>query len=82
MPKELVYDAAGMFDVHVGWTPDSDMQVGVVTHGGGDLVKQLTAGDEVDGGFTGVWSTLDRDGVNRLIRVLRRARDSTFGADA
>lgn len=25
---------------------------------------------------------LDRDGINRLIRALRRARDAAFGADA
>jgi hypothetical protein len=31
--------------------------------------------------FTGLWGTLDRDGCNRLIRVLRRARDQTFGRD-
>lgn len=32
--------------------------------------------------YTGVWSTLDRQGVNKLIRVLRRARDAAYGADA
>jgi hypothetical protein len=25
---------------------------------------------------------LDRDGINRLIRTLRKARDAAFGADA
>lgn len=30
---------------------------------------------------TGLWSTFDREDVNRLIRVLRRARDSAFGRD-
>lgn len=29
----------------------------------------------------GLWTTLDRDGINRLIRVLRRARDQAFGRD-
>lgn len=28
------------------------------------------------------YMTLDRNGVNRLIRSLRRARDQAFGADA
>lgn len=32
--------------------------------------------------FTGLWGTLDREGCNRLIRTLRRARDQAFGADA
>lgn len=31
---------------------------------------------------TGFAITLDRDGCNRLIRAIRRARDSAFGADA
>lgn len=31
------------------------------------------------GGFTGFVSTLDRDGINHLIRTLRKARDAAFG---
>lgn len=31
--------------------------------------------------FTGLWGTFDRDGVNRLIRALRRARDQAYGKD-
>lgn len=30
---------------------------------------------------TGAWATLTREGCNKLIRVLRRARDSAFGRD-
>ena len=33
-------------------------------------------------GARGLWTTLDRAGINRLIRALRRARDQAFGADA
>lgn len=33
------------------------------------------------GSFTGVWSTLDRAGCNRLIKAVRRARDAAFGRD-
>lgn len=33
------------------------------------------------GGFMGFVSTLDRDGVNHLIRTLRKARDAAFGKD-
>jgi hypothetical protein len=32
-------------------------------------------------GYSGVWSTLDRYSINRLIRSLRKARDSAFGRD-
>lgn len=32
-------------------------------------------------GYTGVWSTLDRPSVNRLIRVCRNARDRAYGKD-
>lgn len=31
---------------------------------------------------TGFAATLDRDGINRTIRMLRRARDAAFGTDA
>lgn len=30
----------------------------------------------------GFWVDLDRDGINRLIRILRKARDAAYGADA
>lgn len=42
---------------------------------------------EIDGppvaSFTwrGVWADLDREGCNRLIRLLRKARDSAYGRD-
>jgi hypothetical protein len=57
-----------------------------------DRVSNATAGKWLTDGeigvaicsakFTGLWGTLDREGCNRLIRVLRRARDQAFGADA
>jgi hypothetical protein len=31
--------------------------------------------------YYSVWARLDRHGVNRLVRMLRRARDAAFGAD-
>lgn len=31
---------------------------------------------------SGMFATFDRDGINRLIRTLRKARDQAFGADA
>lgn len=38
--------------------------------------------DTNGGDYRGVWTNLDREGCNRLIRLLRRARDAAFGADA
>lgn len=90
MPKETITDLANMYDVQVGWQSGSDVQIGVVTHDGGTIVEWLfpeastgtiTVSDSSPS-FTGLWGTLDREGINRLIRVLRRARDSAYGADA
>lgn len=126
MPKELIRDVAGGFDVRVGWQPDSYVQVGVELsgdevilerlYGNRDVLREvgrtmldaivkldplpLTTDEQVDAAcdatgravleavaaagseeFKGLWSTLDRDGCNRLIKVLRRARDSAFGRD-
>lgn len=127
MPRETISDATGAYDVKVGWQPDRDVQVGVVTTAptllrqlyseptmletigldlkarfGIEISDDLTneekseamrqiaiaardAFDNVsfdpDGPYLGVWSTLDRAGCNRLIRVLRRARDAAFGRD-
>ena len=92
MPKETIYDLSGLYDVQIGWAPDQDVQIGVVTHDGVTILQQLlpegatltaTTSSAVSGpGFTGLWGSLDRAGINRLIRVLRRARDSAYGADA
>jgi hypothetical protein len=98
MPKETVHDQAAMYDVRIGWMAGDAgyVQVGVETADGraivdwlvkkpSDEVRQtldrLTGSGEV-AAFTGLWGTLDRDGCNRLIRALRRARDQAFGADA
>lgn len=34
------------------------------------------------GSYTGVHASLDRHGCNRLIRLIRQARDTAFGSDA
>jgi membrane-bound lytic murein transglycosylase B len=38
--------------------------------------------DVAGGDYRGVWANLDRYRCNRLVRLLRRARDAAFGADA
>jgi hypothetical protein len=59
----------------VGWGRESQ-HVQVATLAGGDY-------DEVGGNQRpGLYVQLDRDGINRLIRALRKARDAAFGADA
>lgn len=93
MPKERVRDIAGIFDVQVGWRSDGDVQVAVVTTDGTPLSKVVESwrtdnGQErqdSDGEYVrsdGIWSTLDRSSINRMIRLLRKARDAAFGTDA
>lgn len=57
--------------VQVGWSRDRHVEVGVA-------MFEMAAGQH----GPGHWTSLDRAGVNRLIRILRKARDSAFGADA
>lgn len=95
MPREVIYDQANMYDVHVGWSKESGyLQVGVESHDRVPIARRLYEGqDDTDSGaadevataasaeFTGLWGTLDRAGANRLIRALRKARDEAFGRD-
>ena len=57
--------------VHAGWLKDCHVEIGVASF---DPSREMPR----DGVFTG----LDRAGVNRLIRALRKARDAAFGSDA
>ncbi|WP_431881834.1 hypothetical protein [Micromonospora chalcea] len=90
MPKETINDVASLYDVQVSWRPNPAgyVQLGIETHDGRSIIDHLAVTDEqaAAGGtppaFNGLWGSLDRDGVNRLIRVLRRARDNAYGADA
>lgn len=120
MPKERIWDDAGMFDLEVGWTATGEyVQVGIITHDGRSLADWLsekdapaaptvpagasitTSGDftllNTAGGnqylvpgaqqqsslanFNSLWSTLSRAQINRLIRMLRKARDESYGKD-
>ena len=84
MPKEIINNRHHGDDenpapfAEVGWCRHkydgmSHVQVGVLA--GGDV-------DENTGQRPGFFVSLDRDGINRMIRALRRARDAAFGADA
>lgn len=92
MPRENVYAEStpdGERGVQVQWypssrTPEGELAGGNVTLGAGNLTRDGldTAVDEPVPGYTPPqFADLDRDGINRLIRVLRRARSSVFGAD-
>lgn len=93
MPKQTYPDEAGMYNVRLGWTPGNagHVQIGVETTDGRPIVQLLkneAADHLVDGNgddpapFRSLWGTLDRASINALIRDLRRARDSVYGADA
>lgn len=88
MPKDKVYDQSELFDVEVGWSPNHDVQIGLVTHSGVSIAEWLASAVVASGGdmaqlptFDSLWASLDRAGINRLIRTLRRARDSAYGSD-
>lgn len=44
---------------------------------GGCLIQGIS---EIES-YKGIWATLNREDCNRLIKVLRRARDASFGRD-
>lgn len=66
--------------VQVGWTRDGWVQVSVE---GDPSYFQFAANapDPGDGRCTVYSDSLDREELNKLIRVLRRARDQAFGRD-
>lgn len=78
MPKEVIRNASqlGTDDqchTEIRWNRDQYVQIATVKK----------ADDySVDGAVTGWFVNMDRDGLNQLIRVARKARDQAFGADA
>ena len=71
MPRELIKDDYVPHATIVGWGRDTQVQLGTVN-------TTIKTSD----GSGGWWVTLDREQINRLIRVLRKARDQAYGADA
>ncbi len=59
----------------VGWLKDRN---GYVEVG----IQCLEVGTNANGHHPGQYASFDRQGINRLIRTLRRARDQAFGVDA
>jgi len=79
MPKEIVYSTyKDAPKVGVSWSrpPEGHVQVATVAEPGQTLDPEDLL---VSNGW---YATLDREGINKLIRTLRRARDQAYGADA
>lgn len=80
MPKEKIYDDAGMYDAQVLWSKEL-VQVGIETHDSEPLFTKLGGDGSDPAMFTGVWGSFDRAQINRMIRMLRTARDAAYGKD-
>lgn len=73
MPKEIVNDLHhDWMRVEVGWSREQCVQLGTVNP---------DAAQPHESAY-GWFVELDRTGINRLIRTLRKARDQAFGSDA
>jgi hypothetical protein len=88
MPKELIYTPDAQFILEVNWGRDTGhIQIGSTTRPGqgnitlplAELVREWD--DDTKELATGLFCTLDRYYVNKLIRVLRHARGQAFGKD-
>jgi hypothetical protein len=94
MPREtinsryegLTYPGGEIADepkVHVGWGRESQhVEVGVLKHPRDRASGLVEHVDDWHDTKYGWFIQLDREGINRLIRTLRKARDAAFGADA
>lgn len=79
MPKEIITNESqtgddGMFHLEVLWSKDKYCQVASVK-------ESSDPKHAADGGVQGYYINLDRDRLNKLIQVLRRARNQAYGAD-
>lgn len=82
MPKEQVHSRfareypATEASLSIGWGRDSEhVEVATIHPDEGAVLHPTPEGN-------GWFVQLDRNGINRAIRALRRARDQAFGADA
>jgi len=84
MPKENTDCIAGTgLRTEVSWWPGDTGHVQIATINQSSEMKLEDGGtpDNPDGLFYGWHATLDREGINRIIRSLRKARDSVYGRD-
>ncbi len=93
MPKHNIDDVTGGdFRVEVSWggaipdERDGHVQVAATNASSPFYWEQIPPSEgsdpSVGGQFDGWHVTLDREGCNRLIRSVRKARDSAYGPDA
>jgi len=64
------------FEEHIDFR-SSDEEAEFYNHIGRDILDAVTGSSSMDG----LWTWLDRPGTNRLVRLLRKARDASFGRD-
>lgn len=79
MPKENINsDMDGTTRIEVSWQADAYVQLTTALRREEPSSEQAPAHVAYD---TGAYVSLDRYGINRLIQVLRRARNSVYGKD-
>jgi hypothetical protein len=97
MPRERITQTSSPFDVVVAWGRDTQVQVATTATDADERLRNWVETDSgtpprtgdptgTEPGtsfrmFDGWHTTLDRAGINKLIQVLRRARDQAFGRD-
>ncbi len=82
MPKDNVNDMVNRdLRAEVAWSPSGYVQVGT-TSASSPFRFDPEPGAAEGEPFTGWFATLDREGCNRLIRSVRKARDAAYGVDA
>lgn len=84
MPKENIDCMAGTgLRAEVAWSPGETghVQVATICPGSTITLPNSEDPDNPEGLFYGWHATLDREGINRMIRALRKARDSVYGRD-
>lgn len=90
MPKEVIFDKNRdqneKYFVRLGWDKEAEyVRLATVNSDGGlmlpDTTKTKTELKPYDTETPGWFVSLDRTGINRLIRALRKARDDSFGRD-
>jgi hypothetical protein len=64
------------FEEHMDFAT-SDAEAEFYNQLGRDILDAVTGSSTTDG----IWTWLERSGTNRLIRLLRKARDASFGRD-
>ena len=80
MPKEVIRDTAGMYDIAVGWSVvDEYVQLGAVfSKNGKSAVKIVDLESDLE--YTGLWSTLSEEKIDELIKVLKRVKRKVYSA--